>query len=269
MRDCTGAYFILNGEILPTDKFDKSGFMGGVILYEVIAFHNHKYLYLEDHLERFEMSSRLANLPLWINKGELRSFILKLLEINSIDSGSINVVFNFTRNNTFVTYINAPSYPSDKDYQQGVRTQLHFDIRTTPNIKFFMQDFRERAGKRIAENNLWEVILVDRNGCITEASRSNVFMINDGQVITAPVELVLPGVTRKHVIRLLKEMGVTVTEKCVKYTGLDNMDAVFLTGTTSRVLPVGTIDEKVFNPSHPIIIRLIEAYDQEIARECQ
>lgn len=269
MRDCTGIYFILNREILPTEKFDKSGFMGGVILYEVIAFHNRKYLYLEDHLERFEASSRMADLSLWMPKDELRSFLLKLLEINIIDTGSINVVFNFTRNNTFVTYINVPGYPSEADYQQGVRAQLHFDIRTTPNIKFFLQDFRERAGKRIAENNLWEVILVDRNDFITEASRSNVFMIRDGQVITAPVELVLPGVTRKHVIRLLKKMGFSVTEKCVKYTELNNMDAVFLTGTTSRILPVRTIDERVFNPGHPIITRLIRAYEQEIARECQ
>lgn len=189
MRDCIGSKLIYDGRILSTDFFSKSSFMSGIILYEVIAFYRKKYLYLDDHLQRLESSSRLANLPLWIPIDEVRSRLLNLLEINDIEEGSINLVFNFSNSpNTFVTYINKPHNPSSEDYIHGIRTQLHFDIRTTPNIKFFLQDFRERAGKVIRENGLWEVILVDKDDHITEASRSNVFMIRDSTVITAPVE---------------------------------------------------------------------------------
>ncbi len=266
MRDCIGSKLIFDDQILSTDLFNKSSFMSGVILYEVIAFYDKKYLYLADHLQRLESSSKLAGLPLWIPIGEVRSRLSKLLEINDIDNGSINLVFNYSnRPNTFVTYINKPHDPSKEDYLHGIRTQLHFDIRTTPNIKFFLQDFRERAGKVIRDNNLWEVILVDKNDYITEASRSNVFMIKDGEVITAPLELVLPGVTRKHIIEICHELHIPIQEKCVTHQELKDMDAVFLTGTTSKVLPVRYVGDWNFNAAHPVLVRIREAYEQAIA----
>ncbi len=267
MRDCIGCKLIYNDQVFSTDLFDKSSFMTGVILYEVIAFYNKKYLYLEDHLHRLESSSSLAGLPLWIPIGEVRYRLLKLLEINDVEEGSINLVFNYSNDPvTFITYINKPHNPSAEHYIHGIKTQLHFDIRTTPNIKFFLQDFRERAGKVIRENNLWEVILVDKDDYITEASRSNVFMIKDNEVITAPVELVLPGVTRKHILELCHEMEMPVKERCVRYEELKEMDAVFLTGTTSKVLPVRYVGNWEFNPVHPLLVRIREAYEKEIAR---
>ena len=267
MRDCIGCKLVYNDQILSTDLFDKSSFMSGIILYEVIAFYNKKYLYLEDHLQRLESSSRQADLPLWLPIEEVRKRLLNLLEINDVKYGSINLVFNFSNNPvTFATYINKPHNPSEEDYLNGIRTQLHFDIRTTPNIKFFLQDFRERAGKVIRENNLWEVILVDKNDYITEASRSNVFMIKNNEVITAPVELVLPGVTRKHILELCNEMEMPVQERCVRYTELKEMDAVFLTGTTSKVLPVRNVGDWEFSPAHPLLVRIREAYEKEIVR---
>jgi branched-chain amino acid aminotransferase len=269
MRDCIGKKFFFNDEIVSTDLFKKSDFMSGIMLYEVIAFHNKKYLFLEDHLDRFEISSRLADLKLWISRDELRTRMLTLLDINEVKDGSINAVFNFSHNRTFVTYINKPHDPTSTDYLEGVKTQLHFDIRTTPNIKFFLQDFRERAGRKIKENNLWEVILVDKDGYITEASRSNVFLIKNNELITAPLELVLPGVTRKHVIRICKELQIPVVERYIKYTELSEMESVFLTGTTSRILPVRVVDALEFNPAHPFIIKIMKIYNEQIALLCQ
>jgi len=252
MRDCIGCKLIYNEQFLSTDLFDKSSFMSGIILYEVIAFYDKKYLYLEDHLQRLESSSRLANLPLWIPIDEVRDRLLNLLMINDVSEGSINMVFNFSKDpGTFVIYVNKPHNPSPEDYIHGIRTQLHFDIR-------------ERAGKVIRDNNLWEVILVDKNDYITEASRSNVFMIEGDTVVTAPVELVLPGVTRKHVLEICRELNIPVRERCVTYTELEKMDAVFLTGTTSKVLPVRYVGDWEFNAAHPVLVRIREAYEEAI-----
>ncbi len=267
MRDCIGCKLIYNDQVLSTDLFDKSSFMSGIILYEVIAFFNKKYLYLEDHMQRLESSSKMARLPLWISIDEVRTRLLELLKINDIDDGSINLVFNFSNDPvTFVTYINKPHNPSQDDYIHGIRTQLHFDIRTTPNIKFFLQDFRERAGKVIRDNNLWEVILVDKNDYITEASRSNVFMIKGNEVITAPLELVLPGVTRKHILEICRDLNIPVRERCVTFMELKKMDAVFLTGTTSKVLPVRYIGDWEFNAAHPVLLQIREAYEEAIKK---
>jgi branched-chain amino acid aminotransferase len=267
MRDCIGCKLIFNDQVLSTDLFDKSSFMSGIILYEVIAFYNKKYLYLEDHLQRLESSSRLAGLPLWMPIDEVRSRLLNLLKINDVKEGSINLVFNYSNDPvTFITYINKPHNPTAEDYIHGIKTQLHFDIRTTPNIKFFLQDFRERAGKVIRDNNLWEVILVDKDDFITEASRSNVFMIKGKTVITAPVELVLPGVTRKHILEICTDLNIPVQERCVRYPELKEMDAVFLTGTTSKVLPISHVGDWEFNSAHPVLVRIREAYEEAVRK---
>ena len=52
MRDCIGCKLIYNDQILSTDLFDKSSFMSGIILYEVIAFYNKKYLYPQNALHK-------------------------------------------------------------------------------------------------------------------------------------------------------------------------------------------------------------------------
>ena len=56
---------------------------------------------------------------------------------------------------------------------------------------------RERPVRLISDNKLYEVLLVDRNGRITEGSRSNVFFVKGNKFYTGPSAMVLVGITRK------------------------------------------------------------------------
>jgi Branched-chain amino acid aminotransferase/4-amino-4-deoxychorismate lyase len=125
--------------------------------------------------------------------------------------------------------------------------------------------FRERVEKVIAENTAYEAILVNNEGYITEGSKSNIFMVQGDTVITAPVELVLPGVTRKVIIDVLKCNGIPFEERKVHFSEIDKIDGLFISGTSPKVLPVRRIGNTEFkSSSNEVIQRIMKAYDDNI-----
>jgi branched-chain amino acid aminotransferase len=82
-------------------------------------------------------------------------------------------------------------------------------------------------------------------GNVAELSTSNIFMAKDGVVYTPiPNGTFLAGITRQRVIGLLRENGVTVVEKTLKYADLQGADELFSTGNYSKVVPITRIDDR-------------------------
>ena len=79
----------------------------------------------------------------------------------------------------------------DRLYTEGVKTILYYGERENPNAKIVNDNFRAKVTEEIKKSNAFEAILVDRNGLITEGSKSNIFAIKDGKLITAKAEAVL------------------------------------------------------------------------------
>ena len=106
------------------------------------------------------------------------------------------------------------------------------------------------------------MLLVDRNGQITEGSRSNVFFIKDGEVFTAPAEKVLLGVTRSKIIEIIRSMGVVLHEEAVDAGDIGSFDAAFISGTSPKVLPISSAGETSFDVNEPILRKIMEKYDE-------
>jgi branched-chain amino acid aminotransferase len=58
----------------------------------------------------------------------------------------------------------------------------------------------------------------------------------------------LAGITRKRVIGLLRDNGVTVIEKTLAYKDFGTADEIFSTGNYSKVVPVTKIDDRSLQP---------------------
>jgi branched-chain amino acid aminotransferase len=158
------------------------------------------------------------------------------------------------------------SYPSEQEYLEGVSTDLLLVERKNPNSKIVQKSIREMADQLIADQKLYEVLLVDRDGKITEGSRSNVFFVKDEVFFTAPPSKVLVGITRQKVVECLKELGFEVIEKCVTTKEINSYDAVFLTGTSPKVLPVRSIGTIKYNTQLICLKRLMDCYENRIAQ---
>jgi branched-chain amino acid aminotransferase len=93
-------------------------------------------------------------------------------------------------------------------------------------------------------NGYDEGIGLDTNGMISEASGENIFLVNDGALITTPVgSSILSGITRDSIIRLAEDMGLRIKEQLIPREMLYIADEVFFTGTAAEVTPVASIDK--------------------------
>ena len=83
-------------------------------------------------------------------------------------------------------------------------------------------------------------LLLDPDGSVLEASRSNVFAVFGGALVTPPLDgRVLPGVARARVIALARAAGIPVAERSFDVDELASADEVFLTGGVRGVEPAG------------------------------
>lgn len=83
-------------------------------------------------------------------------------------------------------------------------------------------------------------VLVDDDGSVLEGSRSNLFGVRDGAVITPPTDgRILPGVARARAIEVARAVGIEVVERALNADDLAAADEVFMTGGVRGVEPVG------------------------------
>lgn len=85
--------------------------------------------------------------------------------------------------------------------------------------------------------------ILHRDGEVTEASTSNVFLITDGVLRTPPLsDSILPGITRHLVLELADTQGLAIDESPVMVDELTTAETVFVTSSTRGLLPIVAID---------------------------
>lgn len=229
-------------------------------VYEVVRVTDGRPVFLEEHYSRLEKSLAAMGRVPEFSCEELRECIADLVSESGIKDHNIKIeadVEGFSR-----LYLSPTHYPEPEMYRTGVKTDLFRGERRSPNIKMMDRELREATDEVIRKGGLYEVLLVDRNGQITEGSRSNVFFIKDGEVFTAPAEKVLLGVTRSKIIEIIRAMGVTLHEEAVDAGDIGSFDAAFISGTSPKVLPIASAGETSFDVNEPILRKIMEKYDE-------
>jgi len=237
---------------------------GHGVIYEVIRVTDGVFLFLEDHVQRLKKSAQLANANLVCSLSEVTRLLTQLVKMNAVTTGNIRLDYYFHKGKiTYqAAYFVQHRYPTEDEYCEGVRTSLHIAERTIPNAKIWQPALREEIKRIIAKKNLYEVILVHPDGYITEGSRTNVFMVSAGTVYTAPEADVLPGVTRKYVLQACSELSVPVVEKRMKVDRIFDMEALFFSGTSPKVLPVAFVDDFLFDAYNTIVRQIMKKFDE-------
>ncbi len=88
-----------------------------------------------------------------------------------------------------------------------------------------------------------EGIALDDRGFVSEGSGENLFLVNNGKLITPPLgAAILPGITRDSVIQIARELGIEVVETTIQRAALYLADEVFFTGTAAEITPIRSVD---------------------------
>ncbi|MHC1721112.1 MAG: aminotransferase class IV [Clostridiaceae bacterium] len=259
MNDIEGKYFLLNGVIKAVEEFNSDLVLKNRTIYEVIRVMNGKPLFYKEHIDRLKSSAGLAGINMPVSDEELKSQTIEFLKINQANSGNFKIIVKEASG--LGIFMIKHRYPDKIQYEEGVDTILYHGERKTPNIKLIDTMFRANVNESIRAKNVYEAILVDRKGYITEGSRSNIFMVIGNMVITSPAAEVLQGITRSKIIEISKELGFTVIEDKIKYEELEAMDGLFISGTSPEVLPVKRVDDIDFDSrNNSVIKKIMEKY---------
>ena len=88
-----------------------------------------------------------------------------------------------------------------------------------------------------------EGIALDDRGYVSEGSGENIFIVNNGRLITPPLGAsILPGITRDSVVQIARELGIEVVEAQVQRAALYLADEAFFTGTAAEITPIRSVD---------------------------
>ena len=108
-----------------------------------------------------------------------------------------------------------------------------------------------------------EGIALDDRGYVSEGSGENIFLVNDGKLVTPPLGAsILPGITRDSVIQIAKELSIEIVEATVQRAALYLADEAFFTGTAAEITPIRSIDRIVIGEGKrgPVTKRLQEEF---------
>ncbi len=93
-------------------------------------------------------------------------------------------------------------------------------------------------------NGFSEGIALDDRGYVSEGSGENLFLVNNGKLITPPLgSSILPGITRDSVIQIARELGIEVQETTIQRAALYLTDELFFTGTAAEITPIRSVDK--------------------------
>lgn len=268
MKDIASGLFYKDGVYyraseLPGHCFERD------IIYEVVRFVDGKPLFLHDHLNRLIGSARKAEYRIpdirKLKEG-LRLFSVRI----ALTEGNVKILLCYDRETSaFSLYIYQVQhrYPTGEAYQKGVVVATEPLERSEPNVKKWNPEMRERTEALKHEKDIYEILMIDRQGYITEGSKSNIFMMKNQSIVTPPDEVVLPGITRKKVIEICKGLQIPLRFENIPYQNLTSFNNVFLTGTSPKILPVRKIDSYAFGVSSALMSDLMKAYEQLITTE--
>ena len=278
---------ILDGKIIhledPILPMEDRGHQFGDGVYEYTKVYGGQCFGLRPHLDRLYRSLRELRIPATYTVDELVNFHEMLIRETGIQNGGIYLQITrgvAPRVHAFpdkaVPRLTMSLRPAGNGnaslWETGAKIILIPDIRWLRCDIKSLNLLGNVLGKQEAkEAGCFEAVMI-RNGIVTEGTSSNFFAVKDGSLWTHPVSpLILKGVTRTFIVdTLAPELGLPVVEKEFSPAFLQNADEAFLTGTSTEVMPIVTIDGKAVADGNvgSVTRRIQTAYKQLIAQVC-
>jgi len=212
-----------------------------------------------EHIQRLIDSARIYRTDIPFTRDEIIAAMLELVGRNGVWPCYVRPVVLRGYGDVGVNPLNLPveiyicNYPWGKylgaDASAGVDVCISSWTRIAPNTLPTMA----KAGANYMNsqlikmeaivNGFAEGIALDVNGCVSEGSGENLFVVRNGVLQTAPIgHSVLPGITRDSVLKIAADLNIRVIEQPIPRESLYIADEVFFTGTAAEITPIRSVD---------------------------
>ena len=264
MDTIVGRYYIINNKLLNTIEINFQFNNSGYLVYEVIRTIDGALLFLEDHLERLSNSIRILNPEMEFHKNIVINLLHLLVKENQKLEGNIKLLCKpYNRELNYAAYYIPHFYPSKEMYLKGIKLITYHIERNDPQIK--QVKISAAIKNTVQKSGAFEALLVNREGLITECSKSNFFLINGNILYSAPEEYILKGITRNFVLKIIKKAGFKNMLTPIKIEDIAKYEAAFICGTSPKVMPVKEIDGIEFNVRQDTLQQIIKQFDKLLA----
>lgn len=282
----------LNGSYLDADDARVSVFDGGFLfgdgLFESFRLYAGKPFDLEGHLARLNRELELLGFSWQAEVVEIGQILRELVTRNDREAEDSRARLVVSRGVlaaerptlpelqavTPTVCVSLDALPTDlAEWQsKGIPAAVMkpaFARGNFPQLKTLNYLSSQMALRFAATSNCQEAILVDRQGLVLEGATSNVFLVNDGRLLTPPVRLgILAGRTRAVVMDAAHSLGYTCEEAASNRRDLATADEVFVTSSVREILPVIKIDNSLVGEGQPgPITRAIQAKYRQVVQE--
>ena len=275
----------LNGSYIPHEDamvpVDDRGFLFADGVYEVARVYGGKPYLLDEHLARLAAGLDALRIELR-NLDAIAEAADRLVRENDIgDDGTVYIQVTrgvAPRKHAFpprgtepTVYVVAKPFRNHPDewFEDGVAAITFPDTRWARcDIKSIALLPNVLANEAAHAAGAFEALFV-RDGVVIEGSHSNLWGVRDGALVTYPAcNYILAGITRDRIFGLAAELGIPVAEGMIHLDELDRFDELFLSGTTTEVMPIVRVDgrEVVDGEPGPITRKLLKAYRDALPR---
>ena len=249
----------LNGNFIEKDKAFVSvmdrGFLFGDGVYEVFPAYNRKIIGLDSHLNRLQDGLDAISIKNPHTKNEWKDLINKIISFDSNNRNQavylqISRGSDENRKHTYgelkpTVYIQSSAInPREKStLLNGLSAITREDIRWLKSNTKATSLLANTLYAQEAKNNDAEETILYRDGIVTEASSSNVFIVKSNCIYTHPKgPNILPGITREKVIECAKINNINVEESSFTKEQLMDADEVWISSSTREIIPITIID---------------------------
>lgn len=274
----------LNGEFMPIERAKISvldrGFIFGDGVYEVIPVYSRRPFRLGEHLARLQSSLEAIKIGNPNESAKWSELVDRVIAGNpwedqniylQITRGAAKRDHAFPKSLEPTVFLMASELipPTPQLMEKGAAAivlpdfrWLRCDIKSTSLLGNCM--LRTQA----ADAGCAEAILV-REGMLTEASASNVFIVRNGTVLAPPKsQMILPGITYDVVLEILRANAIAHEVRPVAESELRSADEVWVTSSSREILPITTLDGKPVGRGDnagkpgPVARRVYDLYQQ-------
>lgn len=256
-----------NGKLIPQEFLEDPDPTLVPMVYEVFRVLKHKPLFLTEHLGRMFHSIELLGFDKPYTLEQMNKHLFDLLDIEPERIGNIKIRLSWWPEPILEIGYIPHKYPTLQEQTDGVNVATFHAIRNTPNIKIWNDALRKRTNQALKDLNVFEVLLVNEAGNVTEGSRTNHFYVKDSVLFTAPVSSVLPGITRQKVLDAADLLKIKKIEKYLHENEAASVDEMFTSGTSAGVQPVATVNGIRLPESRPITMQLQKVYNQMVEQQ--
>ena len=243
------------------------GFVFGDGVYEVLRIINGRPFATRFHNQRLERSLEGVRIALKGNDSPAHFVEIgkQLMKENDLLGGEATLYMQVTRGATTRVHTFPPPDITPTVYISAARFTPYADLAengaaaiTHPDLRWGRCDLKTLnllpnilAAQIAKERGAFEAMLI-RDGVVTEGTRTNFFGVVNGTLRTHPLDShILPGITRSVLKDLAREVRIELDETPIRETEIPKLSELFLTGTTTDVMPVVKLDDKPVGKGKP------------------